>query len=324
MSFKLEQFPHPWDADVFLTKCKLYAANMEKFEPNDWEFGLWSSLLLEHLARAALASYSIVLLADNKVVDNIKFALGLPASSEKFTPKSISISEVFSRLKGLSEEFSKSDQYYLTHISNRNNELHSGDSPFKFKKNSEWLPRYYGVCQVLLKILKCELSTLFSNEPAIQGMLFDFKKDETKEINELVEKYKVIWNEVFTDEERVNRSHEAKMHVSRNAGHRVTCPACNHEALLHGLVTGPIKTNVNYADDELTQKQTVIPNSFECFVCGLKITGHSKLKVVNLAESFTKTSVYTVAEYFELYSEGEFEDWARERHYLQYEPDFNE
>jgi len=53
-----------WSVDGLLSKAKLFASKMESHSPDEWEFGLWSTLVLELVARAALAHVSPVLLAD--------------------------------------------------------------------------------------------------------------------------------------------------------------------------------------------------------------------------------------------------------------------
>lgn len=74
---------------------------MESYTVDDPEFGLWSALSLEILARAALAHISPVLLADAKNWRNLTYALGHDATAKKFAPNSIATTEVLTRLKEL-------------------------------------------------------------------------------------------------------------------------------------------------------------------------------------------------------------------------------
>jgi hypothetical protein len=73
---------HPWSVDALFNKAVLYVGEMERLTADDWRFGLWSSLSLELLARAALANVSPTLLANGKDWRNINYALGNPPTKK--------------------------------------------------------------------------------------------------------------------------------------------------------------------------------------------------------------------------------------------------
>ena len=85
---------HQWSEETLFCKARLYAEQMEKFSKNDWQFGLWSALGLELLARAALAHISPVLLADPQNWRNLTHVLGKSPTSQKFSPKTLSTGEL--------------------------------------------------------------------------------------------------------------------------------------------------------------------------------------------------------------------------------------
>ena len=72
------------------------------------------------------------------------------------------------------------------------------------------------------------------------------------------------------------------------------------------------------------QKQTMLPSSFECIACKLKISGFSKLAACGLGDAFTATSTFSPAEFFGLYTEQELEEARAEGAGPQWEPDFND
>ena len=86
---------HAWSSEALFNKSLLYVGEMERFTANDWQFGFWSSLSLELLARAALACVSPALLAKGNNWRNIAYALEHPATAKQFVPTSITTSEVF-------------------------------------------------------------------------------------------------------------------------------------------------------------------------------------------------------------------------------------
>jgi hypothetical protein len=67
----------------------------------------------------------------------------------------------------------------------------------------------------------------------------------------------------------------------------------------------------------------MLPSSFECIACGLKILGLSKLSACGLGDAFSARSTYSAAEFFGLYTEEEIEE-ARKEPPDHYEEDFNE
>lgn len=68
---------HPWSEEALFGKALLYTERMDSFTADDWQFGFWSALSLELLARAALAHISPVLLADTKNWRNLMHALAV-------------------------------------------------------------------------------------------------------------------------------------------------------------------------------------------------------------------------------------------------------
>jgi hypothetical protein len=93
-------------------------------------------------------------------------------------------------------------------------------------------------------------------------------------------------------------SRRAEAHSSRHVGHRVKCPSCSNTALLQGSPFGPPTQTLE--DDVIVERQSMLPSSFECIACGLKISGYSKLSVCGLGDAFKATTRYGAAEYFDL------------------------
>lgn len=302
-----------WAKTALLNKAQRYAQIMGSHPKDSWEFAFWSSLTLEFLARAALSNVSPTLLADPKDWNNIYCALGHTPKATKFTPKSIDISSVFSRLKDVVAGFSPDHESFgILHMSRRNEELHSGETPFDSIKNSAWLPSYYQACDVLLASMNENLDFLLGKSEAVTAIeLVTAANDASaKAIAKSVNAYKVIW-ESKTEPEKANLGIKASAWATRQEGHRVKCPACNNDALVVGTASAaPIKSIKN---DEITEKQEFIPTKFECVACGLKVSGLSHLSACGLGDAYTATFIYDAAEYY-----------APTDPFEGYEPDFNE
>src|SRR5919202_1021166 len=144
--------PHGWSKDALLAKAQRYAEEMLSHSHDDWRFAFWSTLSLELLARAALAHINPALLADPKDWNNLYHALGFQPKSKKFTARSIDITTVLNRLQEVLPSFTKElENFGSIHMHRRNEELHSGNTPFDSFSSSGWLPTYYQTCEVLLK-----------------------------------------------------------------------------------------------------------------------------------------------------------------------------
>jgi hypothetical protein len=118
---------------------------------------------------------------------------------------------------------------------------------------------------------------------------------------------------------RGSGTRDATAWATREAGHRVTCPACGSSALVQGSPSGSVATEVR--EDEVVQRQKMLPSSFSCIACGLRISGLSRLTACGLGDAFTARTPFSIADFFGLYTEDDLERARREN---ALEPDFNE
>ena len=312
--------PNPWSPDTLLAKAQLIIEKMNSTVADEWEYGLWSALGLELLARAALAHISPVLLADAQNWRNLMHALGKAPTAKKFTPASIGTKEVLARLTELLADFNQEIAGFCSkHVERRNAELHSGEIVFDGLGTSEWLPRYYRACKILLESMGRSLSDFVSDPVLAQEMLASLDDAAAKAVDQDIKAHAKVWSNK-PDTERETAMLQASAWATRYTGHRVPCPSCTSPAILHGSPSGPVSTTIG--DDEVIQRQTMLPSAFECIACGLKIAGYSKLSACNLGDAFSSTTTYTAAEFFDLYTEEDLDEARRE--IPEYEPDFNE
>jgi hypothetical protein len=309
-----KKHPHAWSAESLLGKAQRYAAIMLEKERTDWQFGFWSALTLEMLARAAVAKVSPTLLAQSNNWNNIYYALGQTPTESTYVPKSIDIAEVFNRLKSIfPNNFTQEiHNFCILHINLRNTEMHSGDLPFDGFGTSNWLAKYYLTCRILLHSLDEKLDILLGTDEAkVAETLIQALEDKAaKAVGTTIKEHKTAWHSK-TDKERKSLVKQAQALTSRHVGHRVKCPSCGNTALLQGSPLGAPTQRLE--DDIITERQSILPSHFECLVCGLKITGYSKLAACGLGDAFTATSQYEAAEYFDIAEAAEM-----------YEEDFNE
>jgi hypothetical protein len=309
---------HPWSADALFNKALLYVGEMERLTADDWRFGLWSSLSLELLARAALANISPTLLANGKDWRNINYALGNPSTKGGFKPVSEVMAEILLMLSESLPDFSKElHNFCALHCGHRNAELHTGEERFSGIKASEWLAKYYAACDVLLKSMGKTLDDLFDDPKTAQEMIQALQDTAAKAVGQEIHNHEQLWLQKSSDDQKIALA-QATAWATRHAGHRSTCPACGSPAIVKGTGSGAVSTEID-DDGDIIQRQTMLPSSFECIACGLKIAGFSKLSACGLGETFTARSMSSAAEFFNLHTDEELEEAL-----TLAEPDFEE
>ena len=308
-----QEVPHEWSTPALVAKAQLYADEMLSFPHSDWEFALWSTLSLELLARATLSKFSPTLLADSKSNwNNLLYALGEQPKATNFSPRSIDIGDVFARLVELVQEFTPELAAFCRgHLSKRNQELHSGGTPFVGISENSWLPTYYRACKVLLESMDLSLPEfLGDSEATVANAMIEAAEDESaKSVNQAINAHKLVWE--TKDEEKASLVAQSLTWATRQVGHRVSCPACDCAAIVSGApFAAPLKT---IAYDEITETQEYLPSRFECIACGLKISGLSRLSAAGLGNTFNATFTYDANDYY-----------LSEDNYQGFEPDYNE
>jgi hypothetical protein len=312
---------HGWSEDALFNKALVYIQKMEEHNTDEWEYGFWSSLSLEFLCRAAIAHISPTLLADRRDWKNAHYALGNAPMSKKFVPKSAQTSDVLEILSALVPGFTESYDFCLEQAGRRNAELHSGDLEFKDLETGKWLPKYYLACKTLLGSMGKTLEDLFANSAVAEELIAASADAAAKAVEKDIAAYALVWDAKSAELKALAKS-QSSVWALRERGHRVGCPACKNTGLVRGTPHGAVTTKVG--DDEIVQKQTVIPGTFECVACGLKITGLPKLVACNLGDAFTETSTSTAAEFFGLYTEDDIAEARATMPDFEYQDDNNE
>ena len=313
---------HPWSSEALFNKALLYVGEMEKHPADQWQFAFWSSLSLELLARAAVAYVSPTLLADRKDWHNVYHALGYPATIKQFTPVSVATNEALRILREILPEFTdEMFQFCVKHCAYRNAELHSGEEVFAELGTSEWLAKYYACCDVFLRSMGKTLHELVADTQAAKALIASLSDTAAKAVEQDIKQHRALWASKTPAEQQAALA-EATSWASRHAGHRVKCPACDSPAIIRGSGHGPVSTDVS--EDLIVQRQNVLPSSFECVACDLKIAGLSKLSACGLGDAFTATSTWSAAEFFGLHTEEELAQAQASSVGPDFEEDFNE
>jgi hypothetical protein len=290
--------PHDWSREAFLSKALRYSETMQACDRDDWQFGFWSSLLLEHLVRATLAGISPTLVAESKDWNNIYYALGYQPTTPKFRPHSAPTSALLDRVHSLVPEFTREMLGFCAeHTNRRNEELHSGACPYDVLGSSHWQPMFYASCDALLRAMGLTLNDIFGDDETetARTQILSIADTAALAVRGEVARFVTIWADK-SEEEREELSLQAHTWASRTIGHRVRCPSCRSRAIVHGTPQGAPTKRIE--EDMIVERQTMLPSIFLCVACGLRIAGFSKLNACGLGNTFTSTSRSDAAEYF--------------------------
>jgi hypothetical protein len=293
-----------WERDPLWAKAKLYFRRAFSVPRDDPQFGVWCSLGLELLGRAAVASVSPTLLADpDKHQQNILHALG--RGSGKASPKSIGATRVFQLCGELSDKFTEEDITAANALMNRrNDELHSGNSAFEEYPSKLWLGGFFGACQSLCNVLGEDLESLFGKDEAdiAKDILAEMKGHAKQRVLSLIAAHRRVF-EGKADAEKLIAIEAAEKNaplLSAQHHHRVRCPACENTSFVQGAVFG--SQHITSEDHAVFVRQPVMPKSFYCSVCGLKLAGYSELQEAGLGGQYNRTTEYSPEEFYGLIS----------------------
>jgi len=280
---------------------------MQSYSPEEWQHVLFSTFVLEFLARAALAKVSPTLLADAADWNNTYYALGGAPKASKFIARSIDFNSVIKRLREINPDFTSEDEGFAAqHANRRNEELHTGGTPLD-GADPAWLGPFYQACETLLKSLGENLSSLLGADEGktATAIIAAFHDESAKAVRKTIAAHKTVW-EAANDADREKASGQAVLWATRQKGHRVKCPSCGNDALVAG---NPIsEAHLEIEDDLIVETQHYLPSKFECVACRLKIAGLSQLSACGLGFPYKSVSTYDAVEFYaDQYAAG-FED----------------
>lgn len=291
-----------WERDPLWAKARLFFDRAFEQTREDPAFGLWCSLGVEVLARAALASISPTLLAEPD--RDHKFLLhALGRGSERTPRKSIGTGQVLSLCNSLFPGFTKEDlTAALALVNRRNEELHSGAAAFEAYPPSQWLTGLYKACGALATGMGESLETLFGEEEArvANSILAEDRTNTTERVKKRIASHRSVFDARPSDEQTQAKleSEEQAKTLAYRGHHRVTCPACKSVATVQGQAFG--KEHMTDEDGEIVVRQAVCPTSLSCSACGLKLDGYAELEAAELGGHYTRRTSYTPEEYYGL------------------------
>ncbi|WES99321.1 MULTISPECIES: hypothetical protein [Chryseobacterium] len=305
-----------WEREPLFVKSKLF---FEKGFDEDKEspfFGLWCAMGLELLARSAVAHISPTLLADpDPSHQNLLHALNLGSTKSK--KKSLITVQVLSLCQTLITSFTQEHFKICSAIINqRNEELHTGSAAFDDYPTSQWIAGFYKCCKILSEFQGESLNSLLGDEVEKEAnmILSEVEEEVIGKTNSLIASYKKVFeNKDEKDKKKLAEESEKNSEKLAYRGHhRVDCPACGSLATVIGEPYG--KENVETQIDEIIVRQSILPTSFHCIACELKINGYNALTAANLSNHYTRKTTYSPEEYFNLINPDDYDAISEKFH----------
>lgn len=306
-----------WSKDALFQKAKLFFDKAFDEEKDSPYFGVFCALGLELLARAAVSNISPALLADSANAQaNILYALGKKDAS--FKPKSLIISQVLSICKEVIPNFTEDCfKISMSLVERRNEELHTGGAAFAEYNQDKWIAGLYQCCKVLVESMGESLESLVGRKEAIMAeeLIAQDAEKVRKEVWDKINAHKKVLEDRIKDTEDggvgiIAKGTIAIEMLTHKGYHRVTCPCCGNDALIYGKE--PEFGREAIADDEVIVRKDVIPSSFKCDVCNLKLSSYAELKAAGLPLHYTTTEYYDPVEYFGIDKDSLAEEWYYE------------
>lgn len=293
-----------WERDPLWAKSRLFLERALEYPRDDAQFGLWCTLALELLARAAVASVSPALLAEpDQSQKNLLHALG--KGDPRSGVRSISVTQTVKLCQHLFEGFAADHTTTtLALINRRNEELHTGAAGFEGYPTQHWIAGFYRCCFQLTSVLGESMDALFGAEEAAvaDDVLKEVEQEIATKVREAIKSHRGVF-ERRTETERTELSAKAKTGATRLSHarhHAVTCPACGSPATVQGETFGPARVTHDDDDREVVVKQAAVPRTFACVACDLKLASYPELSAAGVGGQYTRTSTYSPEEYFEL------------------------
>jgi hypothetical protein len=285
-----------WSYDSLWQKSKIFADRAHAEGRDTPLYAFWSSLALELLGRAALATIHPALLADpsDKAGDNVLYAFSVGNITN---PRSIMMKTVFSRCRRIFPCFTEEDEKFCCLMAERRNaELHTGEPVFYDWPTSLWLAKYYRAVHTLLAAQKKGLEDFFAADEAdgAQKMIDSLEEKWLSQAKKELAAAKAAFERLSSEEQTKRRR---VLHLTAHVRvKRIDCPSCGDHASIWGGLVESGDTRIE--DDEIVWDEVVLPTDFECLCCGLRLNKHGLLHALGLGGQYTVQERQDPSEYY--------------------------
>jgi hypothetical protein len=290
--------PNPFEQEPLWNKAKLFMERglTARADGRDEEWPLWASLAAELLGKSVLAKRHPVLVAHpgtgDDAANSLLFAAGIETKEGGL--QSIQMKTVLSRLtKVLHTDFDSRVQKDLRVISDlRNEELHSGATPYTGLKEHVWAPGFWRAIDILLRDLGKSVKDFVGPqfEPLVAGLIAATKEEIHTEVNKQFGLAKEKWKVRSADGggEEVYRNTVNTRTVARSAfrSRLAQCPVCGCKGHLR-QGDSELSSVRRVEEDSIIVESRFRTETFDCDGCSLHLDGTAYLAKAGLPVDVT-------------------------------------
>ncbi|MFE7421120.1 hypothetical protein [Rhodococcus sp. NPDC057529] len=289
-----------YDEQALWMKAKLFLSHaMDDDEPRDFdERGLWASLALELLAKAALARVSPVLIASpSEDGTNLLIASGLVDGDARFT--SVAAHTLMSRSSKAFRPFDEKEAGAIMRA--RNNYLHGGAAAFTKIPADAWWPRFWAQAIILVHAQDKDLEDLVGLDrvSVVENHLTQNKKNIEHRVEMLISraKQRLAQYQSGNLSSKVAAEWTKPVHLTAGLSHsgEGTCPACGDTGTLEGedvLTTETKYEQLSEEDYDVWVDLTISADYFSCPTCRLILDSWELISAAGLEDEFSGTGDY--------------------------------
>lgn len=250
------------------------------------EAGVWAACALELLGKAALSHINPLLVADpSDDGKSLLIAAGVSSDVQGF--KSIQAKTVFSRCSRAFPHFNAREAGLIG--TNRNEEIHSGSTPFGNLHEATWWERYWSQAVILLAAQGKTVESFVGPPEAreVEKLLAQNSENVNRRVSTLIERARQHF------ELLLERAAGGPLRVSQPAGtgtyefeHEQDCPACESPGTLFGDYV--LSSEIDYQADAPYPVESLVvgADEFGCPYCGLHLQSLEALQAAGLPEQF--------------------------------------
>lgn len=296
---------HPFSFEPLWAKAQLFMERglEARAAGREDEWPLWASLAAELLGKAALARRHPVLVAhpgDEDRAMSLLSAAGIPVAGDQGL-QSIPMKTVVSRLgKAIAVEFDKEVQKSLMFVAGlRNEELHSGATPYIGLIESSWAPGFWRAIDILLRDIGKSVDDFVGPDLAtvVTGFIESTKEELAAEVNKRTGIATHRWSQKVAahgDEEELRESIRASVVISpRTSGTSPhECPVCHCPGdITHGWTI--LSESRRILEDQVVYDHRYRAEHFRCNGCELELEGTAQLAKMALPVDVTVTDSFS-------------------------------
>jgi hypothetical protein len=288
-----------WTKEAYFAKATVMWEKATSHSRDSFDYYFHFAFFLEHVIRGTLVSRNPALNAARNE-ESLLYAVGADARG----PKSIDLASALGYVRRLIPEISEAENTGVgVLVDFRNAELHDDSTQFDEAVLKQVIPDCQMFVMRLLEFAQAAPEDVLGKEDASRFEASRRAKtgDRKRRVRALIETAKDRFFHLSREEQRRLKEEKAPQFISAimKGGRHIRqhkCPSCAGLGLIGGQPYGTSAPMLR--DDDLKVEVRVIPDVFECKICGLHLKGLDEILAAQLPHEFTSVDSVDIMEHF--------------------------